>query len=81
MDYDKKNGKALVITNSIIDARKFNDSNKYANWADCSLRQWLNGAFYENTFTDNADYGTKVTKPNDPSKTAYTFDYWTLNDQ
>ena len=53
LDYDKKNGKALVITNSIIDARKFNDSNKYANWADCSLRQWLNGAFYENTFTDN----------------------------
>ena len=51
----------------------YNDTLEDVTWADCSLREWLNGEFFENSFSeeersmilsekyenpDNAEYGT-----------------------
>jgi hypothetical protein len=44
---DKQGGKILVITKDIIALRGYSDEyNNGATWAECSLREWLNGVFY-----------------------------------
>lgn len=43
--------KALIITEKIIDQRPYHDVYKPITWAECSLREYLNGAFYD-AFTD-----------------------------
>ncbi|MGN0680072.1 MAG: tetratricopeptide repeat protein [Oscillospiraceae bacterium] len=47
----KRNGNmALVVSESAIDYLPF-DRNGGSSWANSSLRAWLNGEFYENTFS------------------------------
>lgn len=64
--------KALIITESIIEQRPYHDAYVGITWADCALRRYLNGEFYEsfnetdrlricpvmNTNPDNQWYGT-----------------------
>ncbi|MDL2327092.1 DUF6273 domain-containing protein [Ruminococcaceae bacterium OttesenSCG-928-A11] len=40
-------GAALVITEEIIDQRPYHDAYTAITWADCALRKYLNGEFYE----------------------------------
>lgn len=68
-----QNNTALVITEDIIELRAYNDVYKDTTWADCELRRYLNGAFYEsfreadrsrivpvmNKNCDNHWYGTR----------------------
>ena len=70
---DVQNGMALIITEYIIDHRSYHDVYKDVTWADCSLRKYLNGEFYDkfteddksriipvlNKNPDNEWYGTK----------------------
>ena len=70
---DIQNGMALIITEYIIDHRSYHDVYKDVTWADCSLRKYLNGEFYDkfteddksriipilNKNPDNEWYGTK----------------------
>jgi hypothetical protein len=39
-------GKALVIAEDIIERRAYNDDWEDVTWETCTLRQYLNGAFY-----------------------------------
>ena len=70
---DIQNNAALIITENIIEQRSYHDVYEDIAWADCSLRKYLNGEFYDR-FTEveqsrilsvtiqNADnqwYGTK----------------------
>jgi len=70
---DIQNNMALIITEYILEQRSYHDAYKDITWADCSLRKYLNGEFY-NKFTavekskiipvinknsDNQWYGTK----------------------
>lgn len=50
-----QNNTALMITEHIIEQRAYHDKSGDTTWADCELRKYLNGAFYE-TFsgTDQA---------------------------
>ena len=41
-----RDGKALLITRDIIDARAFDNDGKTNIWSESSLRKWLNGEFY-----------------------------------
>ncbi len=43
---DVQNGKALIITEYIIEQRPYHDAYEDITWAECSLRKYLNGAFY-----------------------------------
>jgi len=68
---DIKKNAALIITEYIIEKREYH-TKKEATWADCELRKYLNGEFYErfaadekmriipvtNTTPDNPWYGT-----------------------
>ena len=70
---DIKDNAVLVITEYIIDQRSYHDVYKDTTWADCSLRKYLNGEFYDkfnadeqsriipviNKNPDNQWYGTK----------------------
>ena len=44
---------ALLMTEAIIEQRPYNDEYVTVTWADCSLRQYLNGAFYESLMQQN----------------------------
>ncbi|MDR1131014.1 MAG: copper amine oxidase N-terminal domain-containing protein [Oscillospiraceae bacterium] len=53
---ETQDGKALLITQDIIDLRAYNErayneEDRDITWENCTLRQWLNNDFY-NTFTD-----------------------------
>ena len=64
---------ALLITEDIIEQRAYHDAYKDITWADCSLRKYLNGEFYDkfseadksrimpvlNKNLDNQWYGSK----------------------
>ena len=70
---DIKNNAALIITENIIEQRSYHDVYKDITWAECSLRKYLNGEFYDrfnksdktkiiqvkNKNHDNQWYGTK----------------------
>ena len=70
---DTKNDAALIITERIIEFRPYHSTYKEITWADCSLRKYLNGEFYDkfaqaeksriisvtNKNFDNQWYGTK----------------------
>jgi hypothetical protein len=70
---DMQNNTALIITEDIIEQRPYHDTYKDITWADCELRKYLNGEFYDkfnaadksriipviNKNLDNQWYGSK----------------------
>lgn len=44
---DIQNGKALLLTEYIIEQRAYHDTYESITYADCSLRGYLNGEFYD----------------------------------
>jgi len=44
---DVQDGKALILTEDVIDVRAYNDNWYDVTWEDCSLRAWLNNEFYD----------------------------------
>ncbi len=70
---DIQNNTVLIITECIIEQRAYHDAYKDITWADCSLRKYLNGEFYNkfnttdksriipvlNKNPDNQWYGSK----------------------
>ncbi|AZS15090.1 DUF6273 domain-containing protein [Paenibacillus lutimineralis] len=70
---DIQNNRALIITEDIIEQRAYHDAYKDITWADCALRKYLNGEFYDkfsatdksriipviNRNPDNQWYGSK----------------------
>jgi hypothetical protein len=70
---DIQNNRALIITEDIIEQRPYHDAYKDITWADCGLRKYLNGEFYDkfnetdksriipviNKNLDNQWYGSK----------------------
>ena len=70
---DIKNNEALIITEYIIEQGRYHKAYKDITWAECSLREYLNGEFYDrfceadrakiipviNKNLDNHWYGTK----------------------
>lgn len=44
---DTKKDAVLLITETIIDQRPYHNAYTETTWADCALRSYLNGAFYE----------------------------------
>lgn len=44
---DIQNGAALIITEDIAELRTYHDNSMDITWADCELRKYLNGEFYD----------------------------------
>ena len=69
MVLDIKDGKALILSSYILEYRSYHGSMIDVVWASCSLRQYLNGEFYENTFSrEEKSYiiETANVNPNNP---------------
>jgi len=49
---DVQDGKALVISEHVLEFRKINQENREMTWDRCDIRQYLNGEFIEVTFSD-----------------------------
>ena len=47
---DKQEDRMLVISRYGLDCQPYNTENEKVTWETCSLRGWLNGAFYETAF-------------------------------
>ncbi len=50
---DKQDGKILVISKYALDSQPYNTSNTAVTWETCSLREWLNYDFLNNSFSDS----------------------------
>ena len=46
-----KNGRALLITDKLIDCIKYNESRTNIIWLTCTLRTWMNNEFYNKAFS------------------------------
>ncbi|MCL2063465.1 MAG: DUF6273 domain-containing protein [Candidatus Cloacimonetes bacterium] len=52
---DIQSGKALVVSENILEFRLYHHEMGAITWADCSLRDYLNGEFYNSSAFSNAD--------------------------
>ena len=60
--------KAVLLADRMPDTCPFNDSYKDTSWSDCSLRQWLNGEFFRQAFTEQERSAIEETDvKNDPN--------------
>ena len=48
---DVQDNMALLISRYAIDCQPYNTEYKNVTWETCSLRKWLNEAFYNKAFT------------------------------
>ncbi len=49
---DVKDGKALLLSKYIMESMPYHEREEEVSWADCTLREWLNGTFYETAFSE-----------------------------
>ena len=49
---DVQDNRALLLTKDIIENVPYNVKYKKVTWAECTLREYLNGEFFDTTFTD-----------------------------
>lgn len=61
---DIQNNAALLITEDIIEKRPYHNSYEDITWADCTLRKYLNGEFYETFHEVNQSRIISVTNKN-----------------
>ena len=52
MVIDRDEDKALLLACDVLEIMPFNDAYENTSWENCSLRQWLDDAFYEGAFTE-----------------------------
>ena len=49
---DINNGKALLLSRFVLDAKSYHFQYEETIWKNCSLRAWLNTEFYNTAFTE-----------------------------
>ena len=49
---DVKDGKALLLSKYIMESMPYHEREEAVSWEDCTLREWLNGTFYETAFNE-----------------------------
>ena len=48
----KDESSLLLISRDVLSAPPYDDDNYYPVWSESAMRSWLNGEFYQNTFSD-----------------------------
>jgi len=66
---DKQDGKLLLLSKDALDCKMYNERSERVTWETCTLRNWLNGTFYNTAFS-TAERGriatTKVKNGDNP---------------
>ena len=69
---DVKNGKALLISNAVLDGCEEDQMSDY--WNECGLRTWLSEVFYNSAFTEQEKARINTTTLYDSDIDVYTED-------
>lgn len=48
---DKQDGKLLLLSKYALDCKSYNEEETEVTWETCTLREWLNGTFYDTAFS------------------------------
>ena len=62
--------RALLLSRYGLDSKKYNSSSKNVTWETCTLREWLNGEFYDTAFTDGEKIGVIEVNHENPNNNA-----------
>lgn len=66
---ENDNGKLLLITEDVLEPMEYHDEKGSITWELCSLRKWLNGEFFDSSFTEKEkDMIIKTEVRNDDNK-------------
>lgn len=68
---DEKVRSALLITEKVIDCRRYHDTYESITWAECDLRKWLNEKFLETAFTEAERKRIAPAENDNPANKAY----------
>ncbi|MFO7636127.1 MAG: DUF6273 domain-containing protein [Clostridia bacterium] len=66
-----ENGKALLISNQIIDFQVYHEEYESVTWETCSLREWLNNDFFHKAFSQEEQNLIVPTSLHHPDNTRY----------
>ncbi len=69
-----ENGKALLISEKILDTEPYNVEQETVTWETCSLRTWLNNDFLTSAFTSNEETSIVATTIINNDNTIYHTD-------
>ena len=64
-----KNGRALVISEKLLDCVQYNETDTDVTWETCTLRKWMNNDFISKGFSSNAQANIAtviIQNPNNP---------------
>lgn len=68
------NGSALMISESLIDCRPYNDTRDPVSWEDSTLRRWLNSEFLNTAFSADEQKRIKAVRNNNQNNLRYGAD-------
>ena len=68
---DREQDTALLIAEKPVCNKPYNDKYESTTWEQCSLRKWLNGEYYEKTFTEAEKKAILKTPLENPSNPQY----------
>lgn len=51
LEIDKAERKVLLLSKYVLDCKAYDSSGFKVTWAECSLRKWLNGEFFNSAFS------------------------------
>ena len=71
LQLDPVKNRVLLITEKLIDFRSYHDRIEDVTWAECSLREWLNGAFLREAFTEREQRRIAVTRNKNSDNARY----------
>ena len=66
-----KERQALLITEKLIDCRRYHKELKAITWAECDLQKWLNNEFVKEAFTEQERGKINLTKNKNPDNKRY----------
>ena len=68
---DEKAKRALLITEKLIDCRRYHESWTDITWEECDLRKWLNSEFFNEAFSGEERKKTVLTENLNPDNSEY----------
>jgi hypothetical protein len=71
LSVDEKAGKALLITEKLIDYRRYHGRFTDITWEDCDLRRWLNRDFTNSAFNEEERKNIILTENLNPHNSEY----------
>ena len=66
-----ENGRALLITDKLIDCVKYNEKLSGVTWKVCTLRKWMNNEFINKAFKDTQRTQIALVKNRNPNNPEY----------